>query len=78
MTYAACLELEAGEADSPGLPHCEAFPAPFCLRDPEGFFHPLDGCTANCYLNCRGLEGPPCGEPRLAARPAPYRPSWLR
>lgn len=78
MTYAACIELGAGEADTPGLPHCEAFPAPFCLRDRDGYFRPLDGCTANCFVNCRGLRRPPCGEPRLAAAPAPYRASWLR
>jgi DNA repair photolyase len=78
MTYAVCIELDAHEADSPGLPHCEAFAAPFCLRDDAGYFHPLKNCTANCHANCRDLPEPPCGRPLLAAAPAPFHPSWLR
>lgn len=78
MTYAVCIELDAPEADSPGLPHCETFAAPFCLRDAAGHFHPLEDCTANCYRNCRDLSEPPCGQPLLAAAPSPFKPSWLR
>jgi len=77
MTYAVCQELPTGAADTPGLPHCEAFPMPFSRRTGEGTFVPLEGCTSNCHLHCPGRPDPPCGRPGLA-RPEPYRPSMLR
>ncbi len=67
MTYAACIELDSGEADTPGLDHCEAFPAPFCRRDEDGIFHPVEGCTANCRVGC-------AREPRPALRRHPRWP----
>lgn len=77
MTYAVCQELEAGEADTPGLPHCEAFPMPFSRRVGPRRFEPIPGCTANCHVSCAGRDDPPCGRPELAS-PQPYRPSLLK
>jgi DNA repair photolyase len=77
MTYAVCQELGAQEADTPGLPHCEAFPMPFSIRISRLAFEPLRGCDANCHVSCRNLENPPCGKPELA-RPEPYKPSALK
>lgn len=77
MTYAVCQELKAREGDSPGLPHCEAYPMPFSRRLEDGSFVPLEGCTANCHVHCAGKEDPPCGVPELA-RPGPFRPSFLK
>lgn len=77
MTYAVCQELAADEADTPGLPHCEALPMPFSRRVGEREFAPIPGCTANCHVSCAGLEEPPCGRPELAF-PQPYKPSLLR
>lgn len=77
MTYAVCQELPSDAVDSPGLPHCEAFPMPFSRRSAPGGFSPLEGCTANCHRSCAGMDDPPCGRPELA-RPEPFRPSMLR
>jgi len=77
MTYGVCQELPPGEGDSPGLPHCEAYPMPFSRRLEDGSFAPLEGCTANCHVHCAGEEEPSCGLPELA-KPEPYRPSLLR
>lgn len=77
LTYAVCQELPPGEGDSPGLPHCEAFPMPFSVRVDGGSFLPVEGCTANCHLHCAGKTKPPCGFPELG-KPEPYRPSLLR
>ncbi len=76
MTYATCQELDAAESDSEGLPHCEAFPLPFCARDREGRWQPVAGCTANCQVNCAGREDPPCGRPELATH-LPYKRRYL-
>jgi DNA repair photolyase len=76
MTYAVCQELEAGEADTPGLPHCEAYSMPFSRRVGEREFVPIPGCTSNCHISCAGLADPPCGRPELAAA-QPYKPSLL-
>lgn len=77
MSYASCIELESALSDTPGLPHCEAYPAPFCVKDSDGFFHPLEGCTANCHVSCLDREKVPCGRPQLA-QPGPFKPAWLR
>jgi DNA repair photolyase len=65
MTYAACQELSAEESDSPGIPHCEGLPLPFARKQAGGRFEPIEGCTANCYVSCRGLSRPPCGQSEL-------------
>ncbi len=77
MTYAVCQELEAGEADTPGLPHCEAYTMPFSRRVGRREFSPIAGCTANCHAGCAGLAHPPCGTPELA-KPQPYKVSLLK
>lgn len=77
ITYAVCQELGPGEADTPGLPHCEAFPMPFSRRVGPHSFEPIPGCGANCHVSCAGLPHPPCGRPELA-QPGPYKPSTLR
>ncbi len=77
MTYAACQELPAEEADTTGLPHCEAFPMPFSRRTGPEEFSPIEGCTANCHVSCAGLTSPPCGRPELA-RAQPFSPSVLK
>jgi len=65
MTYATCQELSARESDSKTIPHCEGLPMPFAKKQADGRFQPISGCTANCYVSCRGLALPPCGQPRL-------------
>ncbi|MDI6873742.1 hypothetical protein [Candidatus Solincola sp.] len=77
MTYAVCQELPSSAADSPDLPHCEAFPMPFSRRTGPEEFSPVEGCTANCHVSCAGLDDPPCGRPGLA-RPDPFTPSMLK
>ncbi len=77
MTYAVCQELAAGEADTAGLPHCEAFVMPFSRRVGPLGFDPVPGCAANCHVSCAGLENPPCGRPELAIA-EPYKPSSLK
>jgi DNA repair photolyase len=65
MTYATCQELSAEESDSPGIPHCEGLPVPFTLKQADGTFKPVPGCTASCHVSCRGLSNPPCGQGEL-------------
>jgi DNA repair photolyase len=65
MTYATCQELPAGESDSPGIAHCEGLPLPFARKQADGRFKPVQGCTANCHVSCRGLSTPPCGQAEL-------------
>lgn len=77
MTYAVCQELSAEEADTPGLPHCEAFPMPFSRRSGPREFVPIPGCTANCHATCPDPAAPPCGRSELASA-QPYRPSLLK
>ncbi len=43
MTYATCQELDVEEADTPGLPHCEAFSMPFSRRVGPRRFEPIPG-----------------------------------
>jgi DNA repair photolyase len=61
MTYASCQELPARYSDSRGIPHCEGMPLPFTRRGFGGVFYPVEGCTANCHVSCRGLSNPLCG-----------------
>jgi len=70
MTYATCQELTAEESDSAGIPHCEGLSLPFARKQLDGRFQPITGCTANCYVSCRGLSNPLCGRPKLAT----YKP----
>ena len=77
MTYATCQETAAAETDSPGLPHCEGYPLPFCVKALDARFHPIEGCTALCHVACRDAAPPPCGR-RALATPAPLRLSLLR
>ncbi|MFW6162081.1 MAG: hypothetical protein ACODAJ_04885 [Planctomycetota bacterium] len=77
MTYATCQETPAEETDSPGLPHCEGYPLPFCVKALDGRFHPVEGCTALCHVACRDADPPPCGRPALVS-PAPLKLSLLR
>ncbi|MFW6117991.1 MAG: hypothetical protein ACOC6R_00675 [Chloroflexota bacterium] len=65
MTYATCQELSAEESDSRGIPNCEGLPLPFARKQADGRFKPIPGCTANCYVSCRGLSKPPCGQAEL-------------
>jgi len=65
MTYATCQELSAEESDSDHIPHCEGLSLPFAKKQANGKFHPILGCTANCYVSCRGLPMPPCEHPEL-------------
>jgi DNA repair photolyase len=74
MTYATCQELSAEESDSKDIPSCEGSALPFCKKQADGKFKPIPGCTANCYISCRGLTMPPCGQPKLVA----YKPLKLR
>lgn len=76
MTYASCQELPES-CDSPGLGTCEGFVLPYCRKGPDGRFHPVPRCTANCHVACSGEAAPPCGRPELA-RPEPYRRGLLR
>jgi DNA repair photolyase len=77
MSYTVCQELAAGEADTPGLPHCEAFPMPFSRRVGPREFQPIPGCSADCHASCTGIADPPCGNPQLA-QAQPYKPSLLK
>lgn len=77
MTYAVCQELAAKEADTPGLPHCEAFSMPFSRRVGPEEFAPIPGCTANCHATCPDPAAPPCGRPELVST-HPYNPSQLK
>jgi len=77
MTYATCQENTASETDSPGIASCEGHPLPFCAKTLGGKFVPVEGCTALCHVNCRGLERPPCGRGELVSA-QPLRLSLLR
>jgi DNA repair photolyase len=77
MTYAVCQELGPGEADTPGLLHCEGFAMPFSRRVGPREFEPIPVCSANCHVGCRDYAEPPCGRPQLV-RDEPYRPSVLK
>ena len=77
MTYAVCQELGPEEADTPGLPHCEAFPMPFSRRVGAREFEPIPGCTSNCHAGCASRAAPPCGRPELVSA-GPYKPAFLR
>ena len=77
MTYSTCQENAPEETDSPGLPSCEGFALPFCVKGLGGVFHPVEGCTAFCHVRCRGLAMPPCGRRGLVS-PQPLRLSLLR
>lgn len=76
ITYATCQELTAEESDSKGIPHCEGILLPFSRKQPSGRFKPIESCTANCHVSCRGLDLPPCGQPRLVTY-KPFKPSYL-
>jgi len=65
MTYSACQELSSEEGDTPGIPHCEGLPLPFAVKQADGKFKAIEGCTANCHVSCRGLSIPPCGQAKL-------------
>ena len=77
MTYATCQETAAEETDSPGLPNCEGYPLPFCVKGLGGRFYPVDGCTALCHVTCRERVRPPCGRRALASA-EPLRIGLLR
>ncbi|HUT36758.1 MAG TPA: radical SAM protein [Planctomycetota bacterium] len=77
MTYATCQENAPEETDSPGLPSCEGYALPFCVKGLGGAFHPVEGCTAFCHVRCKGLARPPCGRPELVSH-LPLRISLLR
>ena len=77
MTYATCQELSAAESDSEGIPHCEGLTLPFCAKGLDGYFHPIQGCTANCHVSCRDLAIPPCGQTKLV-KPQPFKLSDLK
>jgi hypothetical protein len=76
MTYAACQETHAFETDSPLIPHCEGVRLPFTLKGPDGLFRPVEGCGANCHVECRG-KAPACGR-RALVTTAPLKLSGLR
>ena len=77
MTYASCQELPASVSDTPGIPHCGGFALPFTRKGPDGRFHAIEGCTANCHVTCAANPQPPCGRPELA-QARPYRRGSLR
>ena len=77
MTYATCQETSAAETDSPGIPSCEGYPLPFCVKGLGGRFEPVEGCSAACHIACAGVERPPCGRPELIS-PKPLRVGLLR
>ncbi len=64
LTYATCQETHASETDTPGLPHCEGVQLPFTLKGPDGLFRPVEGCGANCHVECRA-KAPACGRRAL-------------
>jgi len=76
LTYATCQETHASETDTPGLPHCEGVRLPFTLKGPDGVFRPVEGCGANCHVECRG-NAPACGR-RAMVTTAPLRISRVR
>lgn len=76
MTYAVCQEL-GREADSEGISSCQRFSLPFSLKQPDGTFNPIPGCTANCHILCRDKKCPPCGQP-LLTQAKPFKISYLR
>lgn len=76
MTYAVCQEL-GQEADSPGISYCERFLLPFAVKQPDGIFAPIAGCTANCHVSCRDNKSPPCGQPLLISA-KPFKIRYLR
>jgi DNA repair photolyase len=76
MTCAVCQEL-GPEADSQGPGQCEGFVLPFALKQPDGSFSPVEGCTACCHVTCSDTLQPPCGQPLLAS-PVPFKPAWLK
>ncbi len=77
MTYATCQELKAEESDSTGTAHCQCFALPFSRKQSDGRFRPIEGCTANCHVSCRGVEHPPCAQPELVS-PRPFRIGLLK
>lgn len=77
MTYATCQELSAEESDSMDIAHCQRFILPFSRKQSDGRFKAIDGCTANCHVNCRGLEHPPCGQMELIST-SPFKISSLK
>ena len=77
MTYATCQELPARYCDSGTIPHCEGMPLPFARRGLGGKFYPVENCTANCHVSCRGLTIPPCGNTTLITA-KPLKKSNLR
>jgi DNA repair photolyase len=76
MTYATCQETAASETDTPGIPHCEGVGLPFTLKGTDGVFRPVEGCAANCHVECRG-KSPACGRKTLVTD-APLRLAALR
>ena len=76
MTYATCQETAARETDSPNIPHCEGVRLPFTLKGPDGRFRPVEGCGANCHVECRDRT-PPCGRRSLVTT-EPLRLSNVR
>jgi DNA repair photolyase len=76
MTYATCQETAASETDTPGIPHCEGVGLPFTLKSADGLFWPVEGCAANCHVECRGTT-PACGR-RTLVTDAPLRLAALR
>jgi DNA repair photolyase len=76
LTYATCQETHASETDTPGLPHCEGVRLPFTLKGPDGIFRPVEGCGANCHVECRG-KTPACGR-RALVTTAPLKLTGLR
>jgi DNA repair photolyase len=71
MTYATCQETHASETDTPGIPHCEGVGLPFTLKGADGLFRPVEGCFANCHVQCSG-RNPACGRKALVTT-APLR-----
>jgi len=76
LTYATCQETHAWETDSPGIPHCEGVGLPFTLKGADGVFRPVEGCAANCHVECLG-RNPGCGRKALVTA-APLKISGLR
>ena len=76
MTYATCQGPDASETDSPGIPHCEGVRLPFTVKGADGVFRPVEGCGANCHVECLG-KSPACGR-RALVTTAPLKLSLLR
>jgi len=66
MTYATCQETHARETDTPGIPHCEGIRLPFTVKGADGKFREVEGCGANCHVECRD-RSPPCGRSALVS-----------